>query len=81
VPIAVVRSTLFAIRQNGVGFAAFFELLFRVGVIGVAVWMELQCQFAIGALYFLVAGSAYYPQYLVIVAFSVTRQNGGPFPF
>lgn len=50
----VVGGTFFGIRQNGVGFAAFFELFFRVRVIGIAVGMELQRQFAIGAFDFLI---------------------------
>jgi hypothetical protein len=39
--IAVVGGTLFCIRQNGVGLAAFLELLFSVRIIGVAIGMKL----------------------------------------
>ena len=46
---AVVRCTLFAVSENRVGFAAFFELFFRVGIVGVAVGMVLQRQLAVGA--------------------------------
>ena len=55
---AVVDAALFAVRQNGVGFAALFEFFFGVGIIGIAVGMELQRQFAIGALDLLIGGGA-----------------------
>ena len=73
---AVVDAALFDIRQNGVGFAALFEFFFRVGIVGIAVGMELQRQLAIGALDLLLGGGAGYAQHLVVVAFSVAGQNG-----
>ena len=73
---AVVDAALLAIRQYRVSFAALFEFFFRVGIIGVAVGMELQRQFAIGALDLLLGGGAGDAQHLVVVAFSVAGQNG-----
>ena len=43
-PEAVVCRPLVGIRQDGVGFAALFEFLFRVGIIRIAVRMKLQRQ-------------------------------------
>ena len=73
---AVVDAALFDIRQYGVGFAALLEFFFRVGIVGIAVGMELQRQFAIGALDLLLGGGAGQAQHLVVVAFSVAGQNG-----
>jgi hypothetical protein len=78
---AVVDVTFFCIRQHGVSFTALFEFFFRVGVIGIAVGMELQRQFAVGALEFLVGCRAGYAQNLIVVAFSVAGQNGLSNPF
>jgi hypothetical protein len=49
VAVTVVGGALVAVRQHGVGFAALFEFFFGVGIIGIAVGMELERQFAIGA--------------------------------
>ena len=38
--------------------------------------MELERQFAIGALDLLIGGGAGYAQHLIVVAFSVAGQNG-----
>src|SRR5438128_2553011 len=50
VTVSVVGGALVPIRQHGVGLAALFEFIFRVGIVGIAVGMELERQFAIGAL-------------------------------
>jgi hypothetical protein len=73
---AVVGGALVGIRQDGVGFAALFELLFRVGIIGVTVRVKLQRQFAVGAFDLLIAGPAGNPEDLVVIAFYVAGQNG-----
>ena len=73
---AVVDVALFDVRQYRVGFAALFEFFFRVGIVGIAVRMELQRQFAVGALDLLLGGGAGYAQNLIVVAFSVAGQNG-----
>jgi hypothetical protein len=76
VAVAVIRGALIYIRQHGIGFTAFFKFFFRVRVIGIAVGMELQRQFAVGALDLLIGGAAGYAQHLIIVAFYVAGQNG-----
>src|SRR6476660_4113439 len=76
VAVTVVGGALVAVCQHGVGFAAFFEFVFGVWIIGIAVGMELQRQFAIGALDLLIVGSAGYAQHLIVIAFSVAGQNG-----
>jgi hypothetical protein len=78
---AVIHGPLLAISQNCISFAGFLELLFRVGVVGVAVGMKLQSQLAIRTLDFLLAGRTSYTENFVIVAFSVTGQNGLSVPF
>jgi hypothetical protein len=75
VPEAVVGGAFVGICQNGVGFAALFELFFRVGIIGIAIGVELKCQLAIGALDFLLAGPPGNPEDLVVIAFYVAGQN------
>jgi len=73
---AVVKSPLLAIRENRVGLAGFLEFFFRVRIIGVAIRMKLQGELAVRALDLLVAGAARYAEHFIIVAFSVTGQNG-----
>ena len=78
---AVVDVALFRIRQYCVSFTALFEFFFRIGIVGIAVRMELQRQFAVGALEFLLGCRAGYAQNLIVVAFSVAGQNGLSNPF
>jgi hypothetical protein len=78
---AVVGGAFFGIRQDGIGFAAFLEFLFRVGIIRIPVRMELQRQLAIGTLDFLLGGLARDSEYLVIIAFYITGQNCSSNPF
>ena len=73
---AVIDAALFDVRQHRVGLAALLEFLFRVGIVGIAVGMELQRQLAIGALDLLLGGGAGHAQNFVVVAFSVAGQNG-----
>ncbi len=72
---AVVGGSLVGIRQNRVGFAALFELVFRVRIVGIAIRVKLQRQLAVGTLDFLLAGSAGNPEDLVVIAFYVASQN------
>src|SRR5205814_10593648 len=72
---AVVHASLFSIGKHGVGFAALFELLFRIGVIRIPVRMVLQRQFAIRAFDLLFARSALDTQHLVIISFHVCWQS------
>jgi uncharacterized membrane protein len=74
--ITVVGGALVAIGKHRVGFTALFEFVFRVRIVGIAVGMELERQFAIGALDLLIGGGAGYAQHLIVVAFSVAGQNG-----
>ena len=75
VPEAIVRGPLVGIGQDRVGFAAFFEFFFGIGIIRIAIRMELQRQLAVGALNFLFVGFAGNPKYFVIIAFYVAGQN------
>jgi hypothetical protein len=52
---SVVQGTFFTVAKDGVGFARLLELLLRVGIVGVAVGMELQGKSAISTLNLLVA--------------------------
>ena len=78
---AVIDAALLHIRQYCVGLTALFELFFRGGIVGIAVGMELQRQFAVGALELLIGCGAGYAQNLIVVAFSVAGQNGLSNPF
>ena len=73
---AVVGGPFVSIRQDRVGFAAFFELLFGVGIVRIAIRMKLQRQLAVGALDLLLVGFAGNPKNFVIIAFYVAGQNG-----
>ncbi len=74
--ITIIGGALLHIRQHGVGFAAFLELIFRVGIVRIAVGMVLERQLAIGAFDLLIGGGVGYPQHFIVVAFSVAGQNG-----
>jgi hypothetical protein len=78
VAVAVIGRALFAVSEDCVGLAALLELFLRVGIVGIPVRMILQRELAIGALDFLVGSGAGDTEDLVIIAFSVTRQNGIP---
>jgi hypothetical protein len=73
-PVAVVDGPLFRIGKHGIGFTDLFEFLFRVRIVGIAVGMILQRQFAIGALEFRIGDRAGYAQHFVVVAFCVRSQ-------
>jgi hypothetical protein len=72
---AVVGAAFIAVRKNGISFAALFELLFRIGIVGVAIRVKLQRQLAVGALDLLLAGGAGNPEDFVVIAFYVASQN------
>jgi len=74
-PEAVVSGTFVRIRQDGIGFAALFEPLFCIRVIGIAIRMKLKRQLAVGALDLLLAGPAGNPEDFVVIAFYVAGQN------
>jgi len=73
---AVVERALFRVGQHGIGFGDLFEFFLSLRLVGIAVGVILQRQFAIGALDLLLASGASDSQHFVIVAFSVTGQNG-----
>ncbi len=75
VAVAIIDGALIGVGEHGIGFTDFLEFLFRIRIVGIAVWMELQREFAIRALEFLFRDSAGYTQHIVIVAFCVRRQN------
>ena len=72
----VISGAFVSVGENRVGLAAFLELFFRIRIIGIAIRMIGQREFAISAFDFLFGGSAANSQHLVVVAFSVTGQNG-----
>src|SRR4051812_36444070 len=72
---AVINRALLPIGEDGIGFTAFFKFFFGFWVVRIAVRMELHRKLAIGALDFLIGGSAGDPQHFVIIAFYVTGQN------
>ena len=74
--IAVIHRPLLAVDQHGVRFRNFFEFLLCVGIIRVAIRVVLHRELAVGTLDFLLCASSRDPKHLVIIAFSVTRQNG-----
>src|SRR5581483_9236395 len=71
----VVHAALFGVGQNGVGLAAFFELLFRVRIVRIPVRMVLQRQLAVSALDLLIARASLDAEHLVVISFYVTRQS------
>jgi hypothetical protein len=72
----IVSRALVGVGQNRIGLAAFCEFFFGVGIVGIAVRMVGQRQLAIGAFDLLIGSCTGNSQDLVIVAFSVTGQNG-----
>ena len=78
---AVVGGTLVGIGENGVGLSALLELFFRVRVVRVTVGMVRERELAVGALDLHFGRGAGDAENLVVVAFSVTGQNGLPLPW
>src|SRR5260370_18470517 len=72
---AVIHSALLRVREHGICFARFFEFLFSVGIVGIAVRMVLQRQLTIGALDLLVGRPTLHSQYLVVISLHFTCQN------
>jgi hypothetical protein len=72
---AIIRGSLLAVAQDSVGFTRLFELLFSVGVIGIAVGMKLQSELSISALNLLFGGFSGDPKNLIVITFYVTSQN------
>jgi hypothetical protein len=72
---AVICAALIGVGEHRVGFARFFEFLFGVGIVGIAVRMVLHRQLAVGALDLLVAGPTLHPQHLVVVSLHLASQN------
>ena len=52
VSIAVVDRTFVRVRENGIGFAYFLELFFRIWIVGVTVGMTLERKLAVSGLQF-----------------------------
>ena len=72
---AIVAGALLAVGQHGISLTAFLEALFRLGIVGIAVRMELQCQLAVGALNLLIDGGARDAQDFVVIAFHCGGQK------
>jgi hypothetical protein len=75
VAVAIVNGALFRVGQHRIGLADFLELFFRVGIVGVAVGVILQSQFAVSALQLNFCAGAGYAQHFVIITFCVCCQN------
>jgi hypothetical protein len=75
---AVIERTFFVIGQDCIGLARLFELLFGIGIVGIAVRMKLHGKLAVGALNLLLAGPTRQTENVVVVAFYVTCQNDLP---
>ena len=75
VAVTIVDGALFRVGEDGVGLAHFLEFFLGVGIVGIAVGMELQSQFAVRALEFLFGASAGHAEQFVIIAFCVRGQN------
>lgn len=76
VPELVIALAFVLIHEDGIGFAAFLELLFGIRVIGIAVRMVLQREFAVRALDLAIARRAGDAEYFVIVTFGISGQSG-----
>ena len=75
---AVIHRSLLAVDQNRVRFSQLFKFFFRVRIIRITVRMVLHGKLAVSALDFLFGTRPRYSKYFVIIAFSVTGQNGIP---
>jgi hypothetical protein len=73
--VSVVDGALLRVGQHGVGLTDLLKPLLRVGVVGIAVGMVLERQFAVGTLEFEVSDGAGNAENLVIIAFCVCRQK------
>jgi hypothetical protein len=71
----VVRGPLVRVGQDRIGLTAFLEFFFGVGVVRIAIRMELQRQLAIGALDLLLVSFSGNSEDFVVVAFYVASQN------
>lgn len=77
-PEPVVQGTFFTVAKNSVGFARLLELLLRVGIVRIAVRMELQGKSAISAFNLLVGRLPGDTKNLVVVSLYVASQNNLP---
>jgi hypothetical protein len=75
---AVVASALVLISQHSIGFAAFFELFFRIWIVGIAIRMELHGKFPVRALDLNVGGRAGHAQDFVVIALCIRGQSNLP---
>src|SRR5262249_2078274 len=74
VSIAVIDGTLVRVGENGIGFAYFLELLFRIRIVGVTVGVILERELAVSGLQFHVGDRAAHTQNFVVVSFCVSGQ-------
>jgi hypothetical protein len=76
---AVIARTLLGVGKYGVRLAALLKLLFRLGIIGIAIRMVLHRQFAVGAFDLLIASASAHAEDFVIIAFYVGSQCCFPY--
>src|ERR1041385_3828045 len=70
----VIARALFSVHKDAIRLSALLELLFRLGIAGIAVRMVLHGQLAIGALDLLLGGRAGYAQDFVVITFCLRCQ-------
>lgn len=75
---AVVERTLFVVGKDGISFARLFEFLLGVGIVWIAIGMELHGKLAVSALDLLIARPPWQAKDVVIVALHITGQNNIP---
>jgi hypothetical protein len=75
---AIIKRAFLVVGEDRICLARLFELLLRIGVIGIAVRMKLHGELAVSALDVLLAGPARQTENVVVIAFYVTGQNDLP---
>lgn len=73
-PETIIDGPLFRVGEDGISLAHFLELLFRVGIVRIAVRMVLQRKLPVRAFEFDFRARAGYAQHLVVVTFCVRSQ-------
>ena len=72
---AVIERSFLAVRQNRVRLGDLLELVFRVGIVRIAIRMVRHRQLSVGALDLGIGGRTCDPEHFVIVAFAVVGQK------
>ena len=77
-PVSIVNRALLLVREDAIGFGRLFERVFRLGVVGVLVRVELDGAPAIGLLDVLLARLPIDTEHFVEIAFRRATQNESP---